>query len=477
MPNCLVIFEGRCGQECPRSNAYAEHRPRHMFELPVIPENAPFSPEQRLWLNGYMAGYFARTAVPAIAASEPSQPAIPLVILFGSQTGTAQGLAKRLAKEASAHGFDPRVVDAAQHATIDWENEKCLFMVTSTYGDGDMPDNAQSFWEWLQTEAASSLAHLSFSVLALGDTNYAAFCAAGKKFDARLEQIGATRIFARVDCEVEYEAAARQWIEGALGAALQGTGSRLQPALAPIPHPAVGSRQSAEAGTPYLVDSAPVRPTYSKINPFPSGLLKNICLSKFGAGKEVRHFELDLDGSGLTYEPGDALGVAPLNCPALVQDILRELDCDGDESVNLNGSDVSVHEALSRHLDITKPSNDLLTAVAQRARDCELAPLLAPGRAAELKIWLWGRGVVDVLELLPEPFPIAECVRLLRRLTPRLYSIASSFKAHQRQVHLTVSAVRYESYGRARKGVASTFLADRASATGCAGIFVQPSHG
>src|SRR5580765_4927074 len=174
-----------------------------MVELPVIPENAPFSLEQRVWLNGFLAGYFARTPVPNSASTRPPKPTIPLLILFGSQTGTAQGLAKRLAKEAISCGFNARVVDAADHATVDWKNEGSLFVITSTYGDGEMPDNAQGLWNWLQTDSATALAHLQFSVLALGDTNYAEFCAAGKKIDARLEQLGASRIFPRADCEVD----------------------------------------------------------------------------------------------------------------------------------------------------------------------------------------------------------------------------------------------------------------------------------
>src|SRR5439155_22253352 len=146
-----------------------------MIELPVIPENAPFSLEQRVWLNGFLAGYFARGTLPAPTEARLTKPGIPLLILFGSQTGTAQGLAKRFAKEAASRGFNPRVVDAAQHATVDWKSENCLFVVTSTYGDGDMPDNAQGFWDWLQTDAAGAIAQLRFSVLALGDTNYAEF--------------------------------------------------------------------------------------------------------------------------------------------------------------------------------------------------------------------------------------------------------------------------------------------------------------
>jgi sulfite reductase (NADPH) flavoprotein alpha-component len=440
-----------------------------MIELPVIPENAPFSLDQRLWLNGFLAGYFARTTLPAPVEAQSTKPTIPLLILFGSQTGTSEGLANRISKEATSRGFAPRVVDAAQHTTIDWKNETSLFIVTSTYGDGDMPDNAQSFWEWLQTEAASALAHLRFSILALGDTNYAEFCAAGKKLDARLEQIGATRIFPRMDCDVDYEASAKQWIDGALGAALQSLDLKSSSSSFSI----------ATAETPSeSQNTAPTEPAnFSKTNPFPSRLVKNLCLNQSGSAKEVRHFELDLNGSGLAYEPGDALGLMPLNCPALVQDILAKLGFKGDESVKVNSAELPLREALSRHLDVTKPSNDLLTLVAKCAPNCELVPLLTPGRSADLKNWLWGRGVIDVLEFLPAPLPAADFVKLLRKLAPRLYSIASSPKAHPRQVHLTVSAVRYESYGRARKGVASTYLADFALESESTRIFVQPSHG
>jgi sulfite reductase (NADPH) flavoprotein alpha-component len=435
-----------------------------MVELPVIPENAPFSLEQRVWLNGFLAGYFARTPVPNSASTRPPKPTIPLLILFGSQTGTAQGLAKRLAKEAISCGFNARVVDAADHATVDWKNEGSLFVITSTYGDGEMPDNAQGLWNWLQTDSATALAHLQFSVLALGDTNYAEFCAAGKKIDARLEQLGASRIFPRADCEVDYEATAKQWMEGAL-AALR------------LPSASIQAGDSEDTRHYQNASSEELAPTFSKTNPFPSRLVKNLCLNKSGSAKEVRHFEIDLDGSGLTYEPGDALGVLPINCPAFVHDILAVLRCNGDEPVRINEADLPLREALSRHLDITKPSNDLLAAVIQRARNCELTPLLAPTRSADLKCWLWGRGVIDVLELLSHPFPAAEFVKLLRKLSPRLYSIASSPKAHLCQVHLTVSAVRYESHGRIRKGVASTFLADRAVEPNATRIFVQSSHG
>src|SRR5438552_2850455 len=169
--------------------------PGHMQNLPFIPEQAPFSAPQRLWLNGFLAGLFAQEEFrPGVANQSPTAPAVPVLILFGSQTGTAEGLARRIAKEAKARGCNPRVLEAAAHRTVDWQKERHLFVVTSTYGDGDMPDNAQDFWKWLQTDDAQVMAHLDFSVLALGDTTYPEFCAAGKKIDERLEKLGAKRI-------------------------------------------------------------------------------------------------------------------------------------------------------------------------------------------------------------------------------------------------------------------------------------------
>ncbi|HTD88263.1 MAG TPA: sulfite reductase subunit alpha, partial [Candidatus Binatia bacterium] len=205
-------------------------------------------------------------------------------------------------------------------------------------------------------------------------------------------------------------------------------------------------------------------------------LQKNICLTRPGSGKEVRHYEIALQGSGLAYEVGDALGVVPVNCPELVSEVLSVLNCKGAEAIKIGENEMPLREALSRHLDITKPSSDFLAAMVQRTSGNEWAGLLAPDRVTDLKRWLFGRGVVDLLAG-ENPFPAAELVKCLRKLAPRLYSICSSPKAHPDEVHLTVSAVRYESYGRARKGVASTYLADRIGEAECIRVFVQPSHG
>ena len=237
-----------------------------MNPIPFIPETAPFTAHQRLWLNGYLAGLFAATT-PEAAGREPAEPAPPLLVIFGSQTGTAEKIARHVAREAKSRGCQPRVVDAAAYATIEWKTEANLLVVTSTYGDGDMPDNAQAFWDWLQTDDARSLAHLSFSVLALGDTSYENFCAAGKKIDARLEQIGARRIHPRTDCDLDYDASVAAWTSAVLTLVGKVSGLSLE--------------SMPQADPP----GALPRLSFDSQNPFPARLLANRRLNGPGLGK------------------------------------------------------------------------------------------------------------------------------------------------------------------------------------------------
>ena len=441
-----------------------------MTPIPYIPETAPFTPEQRAWLNGFLAGLLANQNTGQTAPQLPAGPAAnaePLLVLFGSQTGSAEGLAKRIAKESQTRGFAPKILALNDYEQANLAAGGKAIIISSTWGDGDPPDNAVNFWSWLNTDSAPRLENLHFAVLGLGDKNYSDFCGASKKFDTRLEALGAKRLAPRAECDVDYETAANAWIEGVWSKLGEGRAGSPPPAAATSgPNGAHGvTRPTSEA------------PAYGKSNPFPAKLLKNVLLNKDGSSKEVRHYEIGLNGSGLTYEAGDALGVVPVNCHELVDDIIGALKANPDENVKVGNNIVSLREALTHQLDITKPSQELLAAVAKAVPQSELAPLIAPERRDDMKKWLWGRHVIDLLDLLPAPMPVAEFASLLKRLVPRLYSISSSPKAHPGEVHLTVSAVRYETHGRTRKGVASTFLADRVGDTNYVKVYVQPSHG
>lgn len=369
------------------------------MNLPVLPENAPFTPDQRAWINGYLAGLFSHGETSAVPDRGP------LVFLYGSQTGGAEGLARRFAQDAKKAGFDARAVGMEQ--APDLRQESRVGIVTSTYGDGEMPDNAQAFWDTIKNGSAPALGHLEFSVLALGDKNYAQFCEAGKKFDRRFAELGARRIHDRVDCDVEYEGLANEWFDRLMVKWQGGEIVSVEPAASAVP-------------------------AYGKTNPFPAVLKTNRLLNAPGSSKETRHLEILLEGSGLAYEAGDALGVVPANCPDFASEILDAAGLDGEDAAD---GGMPLRAALIQKYDL-KPFLEVLPAKGISAKD-----LLAS----------------------------------LRRLQPRLYSISSSPKAHPGEVHLTVAIVRYELAGRSRKGVCSTFLADRVEAGIPVPVFVHKS--
>ena len=434
-----------------------------MTPIPFIPDNAPFTSEQRLWLNGYLAGLFSNARGEVSAEAAPTK---PLLVLYGSQTGTAEGLAKKTAKVAEAKGFAPKLVCMEKFDSVDLAKQEHVLVITSTYGDGEPPDNAQGFWNWLSSETAPRLDQTRYSVLALGDTNYPAFCEFGKRCDTRLEDLGAKRVHPRADCDVDYETPAKAWTDGVFSAlgSVNGDSKMVN-----------GTSESARTASTNHDSPSTI---HDRKNPFPARLLVNRKLTGEGSGKEVRHFEIAIAGSELDYEVGDALGVLPSNDPQLVGDLLGVLGFDGEEAVaGPDGGELTLRLALAQHYDITKPGTDLLKAAAARHPGGEIAPLLDPARREDLKKFLWGREVIDLVSGLAAPFTPAEFVKTLKKMQPRLYSIASSPRAHPGEVHLTVGSVRHDSHGRLRGGVCSTFLADRVGADTPLPVFVQPSHG
>ncbi|MBZ0254751.1 assimilatory sulfite reductase (NADPH) flavoprotein subunit [bacterium] len=427
--------------------------------VPHIPDHAPFTPEQRAWLNGFLAGLFSRNQLELNAAAAPATQLAPLTILFGSQTGNAESLAKTLSKQASKQGFAPTVYDMGDYPFDNIKHENRIIIITSTYGDGDPPDNAQAFWNKLSTDDALSLAHIEYSVLALGDTNYEKFCQFGKTLDARLEQLGAKRAYQRTDCDVDYDELYEEWANGAL------------PALLPKDSPQVKAPINGSATQPVKEEG------YSKKNPFPATVQRVVGLNGDGSEKDTRHVEISLAGSGISYKVGDALGVWPQNCANEVDALINVLGFDPNIEVDVpKFGRETLRKALIEHFDISKVTRPFLKWLLEKTGAEQLEALLQPENKAQLDDYLWGREILDVLNEIPNlDVTPHEFIESLKTIQPRLYSISSSPNAHPDEVHITVGVVQYDSHGREHHGVCSGFLARLVQEGSIVPVFISSS--
>ena len=433
--------------------------------LPMLTE------AQQIWLSGYLAARQGATAsaaggaaAPTALAAAPAAPAVSqeVTVLFGSQTGNSQSLAKKMSKKLEEKGFQVTLASMRDFKPNALKKVQNLLIVVSTHGEGEAPDNALSFYEFLHSKRAPQLDDTRFSVLALGDTSYEFFCQTGKDFDKRLEELGAKRLFPRVDCDVDFEEPASEWMTGvlnALGAASQGAGAG-----------------ASVAGVAVSTTGAAAESDYSRSNPFAAEVLENLNLNGRGSSRETRHLELSLEGSNLQYEPGDSLGVYPENHPRLVAELIEAMGWSAGESVAVGktGERRSLEDALLRQYEITVLTKPLLEQAAALTKNGELQELVRAGNEQRLKEYINGRDLLDLVrDFGLKGVDAQEFVSILRKMPPRLYSIASSPKAFPDEVHLTIRAVRYESHGRDRYGVASVYAAERLQPGDKVPVFVQ----
>ncbi|RZA20300.1 MAG: assimilatory sulfite reductase (NADPH) flavoprotein subunit [Lysobacteraceae bacterium] len=414
-----------------------------------------------LWASGYLAG-LARSLEAPVSTPIAAKPATRATVLYGSQTGNARRAAETLHAKLEAAGLPARLLRADAYPLRELKEERLLYIAISTQGDADPPDDALVLVEFLSGKRAPPLPQLNYAVLALGDSSYPQFCAIGQRIDARLAELGAARIADCANADLDVEAVATPWTAKALAAAQD----LLQPA-API---ATASLATVVPLRPHAVPQA-----HGRERPFAAELLVNQRITGRGSARDIRHLELSLEGSGLRYEPGDALGVWPRNPPALVDAVLAALALDGDALVAHAGDELPLREWLAGRREITRLSRPFIASHAAQAGDDALDRLLAADNPAQLATLLGDRQLIDLLRATPAAWNAGDFVAALRPLQPRLYSIASSRKAVGEEAHLAVAHVEYDHGHGTRWGAASHFLASRGeSAT--VGVYIESNE-
>ncbi|AFH93015.1 NADPH-dependent assimilatory sulfite reductase flavoprotein subunit [Providencia stuartii] len=403
-----------------------------------------FSSHQLAWLSGYLWGMVNQNTVTSTPVSAPVPQDETITIISASQTGNARRLSEQLREKLLSEKLNVNLVNAGDYKFKQIAQEKILVIVASTQGEGEPAEEAVALYKYLHSKKAPSLNETAYAVFALGDSSYEKFCQAGKDFDTQLAQLGAKPLLARIDADVEYQAIADAWIE-----------ELSQLLKARVPTQSTHQLVAAQVGSVDEIHSSP----YTKTSPLTASLSVNQKITGRGSLKDVRHIEIDLGDSGLRYQPGDALGVWFDNDPALVEELIGLLWLTGDEKVQVAEQSYTLRDALTHHLELTQNTPLIVEKYANLSKDETLLGLISDKQA--LLHYAQNTPIVDMVRQAAAQPTAQEFVELLRPLTPRLYSIASSQAETEDEVHITVGVVRYDIDGRARTGGASGFLADR----------------
>ncbi len=440
-----------------------------MATVPFLPKNAPFTAEdidvlnqlvqrstplQRSWLSGFLAGLDMAQGGTGVAAAVPAaaqRPRTPLTILYGSESGNSEGLAFKTKKLAAKLNYDAKVVDMADADMALLAKAKNLIVFVATWGEGDPPQRAVDFHKVLMSDAAPRLDGVRFAVLSLGDTAYVNFCQTGKEMDARFEALGGIRAADRIDLDLDFAKQAAIWTDKTLAAL--------------APPEAAGSATVVHVDFKGVsADDEPAEPVYTADNPVEAEITALINLNGTGSTRETWHVELSTDAPDFVYEPGAAIGVLPENDPALAAELLT--------AVGL-GTDASLVAKVTRSFDITTLSRATIDAYAKLTGRKDVALLLDGDALAKFSA---DRQLVDLFETYSEKLTAEQLTKLLRPLPGRLYSVASSQRAHQGEAHLLIGAVRWASHGKQRKGVATSYFADRRKVGQTARLYVKPNR-
>ena len=473
------------------SNLITEASPMVGFDTELLKKlSTQHSALQQMWLSGYLYG-LALHGQPAPGQSPTQENALfqplpsaalpqagaaqkqKLSILYGSQTGNSKKVANQVALSIREQGWEVSISDLNDYPNRQLKEEKIVLLVISTQGEGDPPVSAEEFYKWFMGTRAPKLEGLKFAVCGLGDRSYLQFCEIGKAFDARFEALGASRLVDRVDCDVDFEELVETWTQQVLAALPKPTGGQNgaagQHSLSSVSAFADLAAVNGNGQPASLSKSE--KSAFDRKRPFSATILEKTQLNGRGSQKETWHLELSLEDSGLQYEAGDSLGIYPQNSPDLVKEVLYSAMLNGNKTVTFNGQEHTLRHFLLREVELSVITRDLLEKYANWTQNAKLQAVLQD--QAALKKFIWGRNVADLLREFPAAMSEATLLSFLRKMPPRLYSIASSLEAHPEEVHLTVAAVRYQYEGRLHHGAASTFLADRLISGDTVPVFVE----